>query len=81
MDASLIDRVIIFVFDTISYLKQIVAQLEEVSSDFCLKPKCDGIPYTFLLSGFHSNTCYCSWMCDVFRSIEAGQESQAREKT
>ena len=36
MDASLIDRVIIFVFDTISYLKQIVAQLGDASTDFCV---------------------------------------------
>ena len=36
MDASLIDRVIIFVFDTISYLKQIVTQLGDASTDFCV---------------------------------------------
>ena len=36
MDANLIDRVIIFVFDTISYLKQIVAQLGDASTDFCV---------------------------------------------
>ena len=36
MDASLIDRVIIFVFDTISSLKQIVAQLGDASTDFCV---------------------------------------------